>query len=131
MGKWKNFSGLKADTLSDAIASVMKEYGDIIFKAADDGVDEAAKALAQAERLATPRDTGNMAKGWKVEAKKYKMVRFVGNNTTVTSKAHEDISLANIIEYSTTRGKPFIKRTYESNVDRIARIIMGRIQKDA
>lgn len=130
MGRWKSFTGLKVDQLDDAIREIMEEYGDIIFKASDEGIDAAAKELARLEKTATPKDSGEAARGWRVQAPRYKLVRFVGNSKTVQG-ADGEIALMNILEYSTTRSKPFIKKTFEANIDALARIVMGRIEQDA
>lgn len=131
MAKWKNYSGLKVDRLDDAISKIMEEYGDIIFEATNEGINDAAKELAKLEKAATPKGaTGDFANGWRVQAPRYKLVRFIGNDKTVPSK-NGAIALANIFEYSTTRGNPFIKRTFEANATVLAKIIMNRVKKDA
>jgi hypothetical protein len=131
MGNWKNFTGLKVDALDVAIAELMQEYGEVIFKAADDGIAAAAKELAALEKAASPKQSGTFSKKWRVNADKYKLIRFVGNSHTVFGKDKTPISLANIFEYSATKGKPFIKQTFNANVNKLAKIIMGKIEKEA
>ena len=59
---------------------------------------------------------------------KYKGVRYIGN-TAVGSKNEYgyEIPLANLIEFS-SKGKPFIRQTFEENKEQIINIIKGEIE---
>lgn len=133
IGRWETFSSPKinAEDLDIAIAELLKEYGDMIYIATENGLDIAQKKLINNLKSASPKKTGKFKKGWKGTGKKYKLVRFIGNKTTVEGRGGERIALANILEYSTTRGRPFIKHTFEKSVDEIARAVVNEIKKEA
>jgi hypothetical protein len=114
--------------LESAISEILKEYGDVVFNATDEALGAGEKVLINNLKAASPKKTGNYKKNWKGKGKKYKLRRFVGNTTTVLSKGKE-VPLTNILEYSTTKGKPFVKKTYESSVNEIARAIVNEIKK--
>ena len=131
-GRWGNFSGVKVDSrnLQDAVMDILREYGDVVYEATEEGLDAAVKVLVKNLKIASPQKTGEFAKSWKSKGKKYKLVRYVGNTTTVQGKKGEKIALANILEYSTTRGKPFIKRTYENSINEMAEAVVNEIKKE-
>jgi HK97 gp10 family phage protein len=114
--------------LDSAISDILKEYGDVVFTATDEALAAGEKVLIKNLKAASPKDKGDYKKAWRGTGKKYKLRRFVGNTTTVISKG-KATPLTNILEYSTTKGKPFVKKTYESNVNEIARAIVNEIKK--
>jgi len=130
MGKWSDFSGvmLTPEMLEDAISDILEEYGDVVYNMTEEGLTKAEKVLIKNLKVASPKKTGKFAKNWKGKGKKYKLRRFVGNTTVVPGKSG-DIALANIFEYSTTRGKPFIKATFEKSVPEMAQVIVDEIKK--
>lgn len=132
VGRWRNYTSVPTDSLEMAIAEILEEYGDVIYEATEEGLTKAAYEMSAALKEATPKgETKLFSKKWKVEGiGKYKLKRFIGNEHTVKGKA-APISLANIFEYSTTRGKPFVKETFEKNASKIARIIVDEIKKEA
>lgn len=131
MGRWSGFTGVKIDGLQEAIEDALREYGDVIYQATEEGLDAAEKVLVDELKAATPKKTGRFRKGWKGTKRKYKLARYVGNTTTVTGKKGEEIAQANIFEYSTTHGKPFIKNTYENCIDKMAAAVVAEIKKEA
>jgi len=122
--------------LDVALSDLMKEYGDVVFEVTNEALGAGEKVLINNLKAASPEIKKppkgyikkNFKKNWKGTGKKYKLHRYVGNATSVTSKGKE-IPLSNILEYSTTRGKPFIKNTYESSVNAIASAIINEIKK--
>lgn len=133
-GKWENFSslGITSSNLQEAISDILEEYGDVIYQATEDGLDVAEKILIDNLKAATPGSPPHkrdFAKNWKGKGKKYKLMRFVGNTTTVEGKSGK-IALANIFEYSTTRGKPFIARTFQTSINEIAAAVVAEIKKE-
>jgi hypothetical protein len=133
MGKWSDFSGvmLTPEMLEDAISDILEDYGDVVYNMTEEGLTKAEKILIKNLKDATPGSPPhkrNFAKNWKGKGKKYKLRRFVGNTTVVPGKSG-DIALANIFEYSTTRGKPFIKATFEKSVPEMAQVIVDEIKK--
>ena len=118
------------DNLEVAIGDILKEYGDVVFKATDNALTAGEKALIKNLKASSPKGTGEYAKGWKSKGKKYKMRRYVGNTKSVKGRSG-DIPLSNILEYSTkSKHQGLIKRTYESSVDEIAQSIVSEIKKE-
>lgn len=135
IGRHENFTAVKANNLSQAISDILEEYGETVYLATEDALDAAAYALSDELKAETPGDPPhkqNFAKRWKVAGAegKYKLMRFVGNTTVVSDKKSQQISLANIFEYSTVRGHPFIKKTFENSVDKMARAAVDTIRKE-
>lgn len=131
MAKWGSYSSIPIGNLEMAIAEILEEYGDTIFQATEDGLDKAGEEAKTALAAATPKRRPKLSKMWKVEGKgKYKLRRYIGNTLQVDGKSGK-IALMNILEYSTTRGKPFVKETFEKNASKIARIIVDEIKKEA
>ena len=139
VGRWANFSSVKVDGLQEAIAETLREYGDVVFQATEEGATAGAYALKDELQAATPTiknppkgySRKNFGKHWKVIGEgKYKLMRFVGNSTVVSGKGGEPISLANIFEYSTTHGHPFIKDTFENSIDKVAAAVVAEIKKE-
>lgn len=129
IGGFQMSKSIDINNLDIEISKIMEEYGDVIFKATDKAMEAGEKVLIKNLKDASPKDSGNFAKAWKGKGKKYKLKRYVGNTTMVKAKGKE-IPLSNILEYSTTRGKPFIAKTYESSVSEIARAIVNEIKKE-
>ena len=132
MGKWSEFSSqpmITPDKLSDAISDILAEYGDVIFIATEDALDAASDVLIRNLKAASPKKSGKFAKNWKSKGRKYKLRRYIGNSTTVFSDKHGEIALANILEYSTTRAKPFIKETFENSVPEMAQAMVNKVKE--
>jgi hypothetical protein len=122
---------IKAEDLQDAIADILRDYGDVVYEATEEGLDAAEKVLIKNLSAASPRGkTGKFAKSWKSKGKKYNLVRYVGNTKTVPGKKG-DIPLSNILEYSTIRGKPFIKDTYYASIEEMAAAVVAEIKEEA
>jgi hypothetical protein len=131
VGRWGSYSSVPVSGLQEAIEDALREYGDVVYQATESGLDAAAYALQDELRAATPKRTKMFAKSWKVEgAGKYKLMRFIGNTKTVKGKSGDPVALANIFEYSTTRGHPFVKDTFESSIDKMAAAVVAEIKKE-
>lgn len=122
---------IKVADLQDAIAGILRDYGDVVYEATEEGLDAAEKVLIKNLKAASPKKTGEFAKSWKSKGKKYKLVRIVGNTKTVPAKKGKEIPLANILEYSPVRGKPFIKDTYYASIEEMAAAVVAEIKKEA
>lgn len=131
-GKWETFSGVQVDieSLNDAIMDILEGYGDVVYQATEEGLDAAEKVLINNLKVASPKDKGNFAKAWKSKGKKYKLVRYIGNSTTVIGKDGQKIALANILEYSTKHGNPFIKDTFNKSISEMAKAIVNTIKEE-
>lgn len=130
IGRHETFSSVKAYDFQDAVMAILEAYGDVIYQATEEGLTAAEKVLVKNLKAATPKKTGRFKKGWKGTGRKYKLVRYVGNTTTVEGKGGERIALANIFEYSTTRGKPFLRQTFEASIDEMAAAVVAELKKE-
>lgn len=130
IGKHEGFTSIDVDGLEDAILDILEGYGDLVYQATEEGLDAAEKVLIDNLKVATPKNSGHFAKQWRSKGKKYKLVRYVGNTRTVTSKSGEIVALANIFEYSTTRGDPFIKDTFQKSIKEMAAAVVAEIKKE-
>lgn len=122
-------ANIDIDYLEVAIGDILRDYGDLVYKATEEGLDAAEKILLNNLKIASPKKSGDFAKSWKSKGKKYKMRRYVGNTKMVQGSKGE-IPLSNILEYSTVRGKPFIKQTYESSIKEMAAAVVTEIKKE-
>lgn len=137
-GRWGSYSSTNVNGLQKAIEDTLREYGDLVYQATEDGITAAAYVLSDELKQASPEiknpprgySRKNFGKHWKVTGiGKYKLMRFVGNTTTVQGK-EDPIALTNIIEYSTTRGHPFVKRTFDASVEKMAAAAVAAIKKE-
>ena len=119
---------INIDDLEIAIEDILDDYSDDIYFLTEEGLNEAEKVLIDNLKAASPKDTGDFAKAWKGKGKKYKLRRYVGNTKMVQGKKGP-IPLSNILEYSTTHGKPFIKKTYEQSISAMREAIIKTIER--
>lgn len=118
---------IDVNNLQSAIDEILQDYGDKVFRATEEGLDEAANILVVNLKSETPKgETKKLGRGWKTE-KKYKLKRYVHNTKMVDGKDGK-IPLINIIEYSPTKGKPFVKSTFNSSVNAMANAVVGNIK---
>lgn len=118
------------DKLESAIADILQDYGDVVYKATEDGLTKAEKTLINNLKASSPKGvTKAYWKAWKGKGKKFKLKRYVGNTKTVKGKSGE-IPLSNILEYSAkSPHRGLIKRTFESSVNELANVIIDEIKK--
>ena len=116
------------DDLAVSIEELLDDYSDEIYFATEEGLEKAEKVLINNLKAASPKDSGDFAKSWKGKGKKYKLRRYVGNTKMVDGKKGP-IPLSNILEYSTVRGKPFIKSTYEKSMPEMRDAIIKSIER--
>lgn len=119
---------INIDDLEIAIEDILDDYSDDIYFLTEEGLNEAEKVLIENLKEASPKDSGEFAKSWKGKGKKYKLRRYVGNTKMVEGKKGP-IPLSNILEYSTVRGKPFIKDTYEKSIPEMRDAIIKNIER--
>ena len=133
VGRHGNFSSVPITGLQDAIEDMLREYGDVVYIATEEGLDAAAYTVLAEIKDATPRgETKMFYKRWKVEGSQgtYKLRRYIGNSTQVEDSKGNKIALANIFEYSTVRGNPFIKRTFENSIPKMAAAVVAKIKQE-
>lgn len=129
-------SRIDVDNLEVAIGNILEEYGDVVYKATEEGLTAAEKVLIKNLKASSPGKNektgakGEYKKGWKSKGKKFKLKRYVGNTKTVKGKKGE-IPLSNILEYSTkSKHQGLIKRTYEESIDEMAKAVVNEIKKE-
>lgn len=123
----KTKSGRHQLNLAEELKDIFEEYSQEVYEAKEQALDKASDYLVEKLKAKSPRRTGNFSRSW-IRTDKYKGVRYIGN-TAVGSKneyGHE-IPLANLIEFS-SKGKPFIRKTFEENKEQIIEIIKGEIE---
>ena len=121
---------IDVNNLEVAIADILREYGDVVYQATEEGLTAAEKVLINNLKASSPKDKGEYAKSWKGKGKKYKLRRYVGNTKMVPGKSGE-IPLSNILEYSSKsphQGK--IKQTYEESINEMAAAVVAEIKKE-
>lgn len=125
-------SKIDIDNLEVSIGKLLKEYGDVIYKATETGLTKAEKILINNLKKSSPKGITKVYwKSWKGKGKKYKLKRYVGNTKKVKGKSGE-IPLSNILEYSSkSKHQGLIKRTYEASVDEMANAIVNDIKGEA
>lgn len=120
------------NNLDEAIADILREYGDVVYQATEEGLTAAEKVLINNLKASSPKSPGGgrYAKSWKGKGKKYKLRRYVGNTKTVQGKSGE-IPLSNILEYSSkSPHQGLIKRTYEESINEMAAAMVAEIKKE-
>ena len=119
--------------LSTAIDNAIGEVTDEVRAAVDRGLDKAALHMEQALEAATPVETGEVKRSWKVDFK-YRNVRYINNTATrpktpgdkITSGDGE-IPIVNLLEFS-KKGKPFVRRTVQAEQAKAIEIIKEEIR---
>lgn len=114
--------------LNKAIADILKEYGDVVYQATEEGLTAAEKVLIKNLKASSPKLSKEYSKSWKSKGKKYKLKRYVGNTKMVQGKSGE-IPLSNILEYSEhSPHQGLIKKTYNASVDEMAQAVVNTIK---
>lgn len=119
--------------LSTAIDEAIGEISEEVYAAVDRGLDKAALHMEQALEAATPVETGEVKRSWKVDFK-YRNVRYINNTATrpktpgdkITSGDGE-IPIVNLLEFG-KKGKPFVRRTVQAEQAKAIEIIKEEIR---
>ena len=105
--------------LSTAIDEAIGEISEEVYAAVDRGLDKAARYMEQALEAATPVETGEVKRSWKVDFK-YRNVRYINNTATRPKKPGDgitngtgEIPIVDLLEFS-KKGKPFVRRTVQA-----------------
>lgn len=116
------------DILEFSIADILNDYKELVYKGTEEGLDVAQKILINNLKIASPKLSREFSKSWKGKKRKYPLRRYVGNTKMVKGKKG-DIPLSNILEYSTTHGRPFIRDTYKKSIDEMANAVIKEIER--
>lgn len=121
---------IKAEDLQGTINEMLREYGDIVYQATEEGLNAAEKVLIKNLKASSPKLSKEYSKAWKSKGKKYKLRRYVGNTKMVKGKQGE-IPLSNILEYSpSSPHQGLIKYTYYSSINEMAQAVVNEIKKE-
>lgn len=121
---------IKVDStkFQEALEDTLREYGDAVYIATEEGIQAAAEVLAEKEAAESPKESGKLKKSWKVHKGKG-LSRTVGSTRTVKSSKNGNIPLINILEYSKIRGNPFVKKTYEAAIPDMVEEVIKTIKR--
>lgn len=128
----KTKSGKHQLNLAYELQEVLNEYANELISKKEIALDKAADFLLEKLEQNSPYDETSSGKHFKdswLRTDKYQGVRYIGNSK-IGSKNKEyggDIPLSNLIEFG-SKGKPFIRRTFEENKDKLIEIIKGEIE---
>ena len=119
--------------LSTAIDEAIGEISEEVYAAVDRGLDKAARHMEQALEAATPDETGEVKRSWKVDFK-YRNVRYINNTATRPKKPGDgitngtgEIPIVDLLEFS-KKGKPFVRRTVQAEQAKAIEIIKEEIR---
>lgn len=118
----KTKSGRHQLNMAEELKDILNEYSQELYASKEEALDKASDFMMEKLEQNSPVDTGKFKQSWN-RTYKYKGVRYIGN-TSVGGKNQYDynIPLSNLIEFS-SKGKPFIRRTFDENKEEIIRII--------
>lgn len=118
----KTKSGRHQLNLYEELKDILDEYTNELKEKKEIALDKASDFFVERLEEVSPVDTGEFKKSW-VRTTKYKSVRYVGNTRTAKNS---QIPLSNLIEFS-SKGKPFIRKTFEKHREEIVNIIKGEL----
>ena len=123
----KTKSGRHQLNMAEELKDILNEYSQELYPSKEEALDKASDFMMERLKQNSPVDTGKFKDSW-TRTYKYKGVRYIGN-TDVGGKNEYgyNIPLSNLIEFS-SKGKPFIRRTFDENREEIIRIIKGEIE---
>lgn len=117
-----DFSTTSWGFLGKFIQDVQKEVGDTL----NDGLEEATDYLADKLQAETPvGETGVTKDSW-IKQMKYRNVKYINN----TSTNKQGYPIINVLEYSKTKGNPFVRKVVAREKGNIERIIISRMEKN-
>lgn len=123
----KTKSGRHQLNMAEELKDILNEYSQELYASKEEALDKASDFMMEKLKQNSPVDTGKFKDSW-TRTYKYKGVRYIGN-TDVGGKNQYgyNIPLSNLIEFS-SKGKPFIRRTFDENREEIIRIIKGELE---
>jgi hypothetical protein len=129
----KTKSGLHQLNLYNEMKDILEEFGEEVFELKEAGLDDAADHFVTCIERASPqstydysgKETPSLKNTWE-RTTEYKSVRYV-NSLKLNDKR---IPIANLLEFG-SKGKPFIRMTFERERENLYQIIKRRIEKDA
>lgn len=120
-------SGRHQLNMAEELKDILNEYSQELYENKEQALDKASDYLMEKLEEASPIKTGNFRQSW-VRTTKYKNVRYIGNSSIgSTNEYGYGIPLSNLLEFS-SKGHPFIRRTFDTNKESIIKIIKGEIE---
>ena len=125
----KTKSGRHQLNLAEELKDILNEYSRELYESKEQALDKASDYMMGKLEQNSPVDTGTFKNSW-TRTTKYKGVRYIGNSAVGSKNQYGyDIPLSNLIEFS-SKGKPFIRRTFDDNREEIIRIIKGELENN-
>lgn len=125
----KTKSGRHQLNLAEELKDILNEYSRELYENKEQALDKASDYMMEKLEQNSPVDTGTFKNSW-TRTTKYKGVRYIGNSAVGSKNQYGyDIPLSNLIEFS-SKGKPFIRRTFDDNREEIIRIIKGELENN-
>jgi hypothetical protein len=115
-----DFSTSSWSFIHDEIERIQQKVGADLNK----GLEDATDYLADKLQAATPVETGITKESW-VKTVKYKNVKYI-NNVAINKRG---MPIVNILEYSKSKGKPFVRRIVEENKGKLEQIIRASVEE--
>lgn len=124
--------------MDEALMSVIGNYRFLVLDAIADGADEAANIfIKEAQKVSPPFEGTSKSKSktrykdsWAIKNRpKAKYVRSVGNTKKVKGKNNTNIPLINILEFSTTCGRPHVSKALENSQGQIFELYKSKLEK--
>lgn len=130
MAKSLNGATTTLRDFSVAVKAALDEIVGATYEQIDRGLDKAMDHMRDKLIAATPPGTGLTKNSWKGEGK-YKNVRYITNTRTrpgnPLKNEGSEVPVVNLLEYG-RKGKPFVRRTVQSETQNIISIIKGEIE---
>ena len=122
-------SGRHQLNLYEELKDILDEYSEELYANKEEALDAAADFLVDQLEANSPVRTGKLKESW-LRTDKYTGVRYVGNSATGSKNEYcYGIPLTNLLEFG-SKGRPFIRKTFEQNKERIIDIIKGGLEND-
>ena len=122
-------SGKHQLNLYDELKDILDEYSEELYANKEEALDAAADFLVDQLEANSPVRTGKLKESW-LRTDKYTGVRYVSNSSTGSKNEYGyGIPLTNLLEFG-SKGRPFIRKTFEQNKERIIDIIKGGLENN-
>ena len=126
------------ESLPKELNEIFNDFVSQSFEVRQQALQAGAEVFKAAIEDATPKDTGEMSRSWKI--KKYKDRRYVGNTRVAIGKAHrktkdgskgearEGVPLSNVLEYGEkSKHYGFIRQCYDASEPQVFDAIKNKL----
>ena len=112
---------IRTFNISEEIKKIIDEQANVILADKERALDKASEYMQEKLEAATPIDTGETKRSW-ITKDKYTGVRYIKN----TRLNKQNIPVVNLLEFG-SKGKPFVRKTFNANKGKLVEIIKGEI----